>query len=309
MPPSPIELPGWVEFNAWRAGLTPREYTAEDGGAELRAILYLDRRGRIHLPDLARYVPVTFVTQRRRASGQTAEWLRAAAPLAEEMRRRAVPRQVHLPPEVDDVRPWQWRGFVVGVDYTYVLDLPTDPERIGHGHKSNLNKAIRLGMTVERVDEPGPVVACLGESASRVGYELEIHERELAAAARMIGDDAFRMYVCRDAAGAPASSAVVVHVPGSVAFAWLTGTSSARLADGAGHRLWQFVFEDLAAAGATGVDLGGPNSPAIAAFKARWGARLLPMYGVRTYSVRAFARFLADWRSARDSRDDRVYRQ
>ncbi len=303
----PAELPGWVEFNAWRTGLKPYLVSARDGSAEIRAILYLDARGQVRVPDLARYLPVVFVTGRQRTSGQTAEWLRAAGPLADEMKRRGVPHRVHLPPEVSDVRPWLWRGFLVGVEYSYVLDLPVDARGIDHGHNSNSNKAARLGMTVEKVDDPILVVACLAESAARLGYRLEIGGRELLEAQRLLGSDHLRMYLCRDHEGEAASSCVLIHAPGHPAFAWLTGTVTARLADGAGHLVWRFVFDDLLAAGATGVDLGGPNSPAIAAFKSRWGSRLVPMYNIRTYSIRSGARFLASWLSSGRSRDDSLY--
>lgn len=295
MSPTPVELPGWVEFNAWRTGLTPYQFASSGPGAQVRAILYLDRRGRVRLPDLATYLPVSFETQRQRPSSRTADWLEASAPLVEQMKQRAVPQLVYLPPSIDDVRPWQWRGFLVSVDYTYQIDFPFDPTLMVPSHRNSVEKAARLGMSVRRVDDVDPVVECLVESASRVGYPLVIRHDELRGALRLLGSDSLRMYTCFDKEGRPASSCVVVHAPGNLALAWLAGTRSASLGDGANHLLWRVAFDDLESAGASGVDWGGPNSRTLAEFKARWGSRLVPIYSIRTYSTRAGARFLADW--------------
>jgi hypothetical protein len=211
------------------------------------------------------------------------------------MRRRSVPRRLFLSPAVADVRPWQWAGLLVDVDYAYSLDLPFDPGRMDRGHRWNCDKATRLGMTVERIDDPAPVIACLAESAVRVGYELKVDGRDLRTARDLIGPDGMRMYACFDPQGVPASACAIIHAPGCQAFGWLSGTRSARLADGVNHLLWRTVIDDIESAGATGLDFGGPNSPTISAFKSRWGAGLSPIYAVRSYSLRAAARFCADW--------------
>jgi hypothetical protein len=103
------------------------------------------------------------------------------------------------------------------------------------------------------------------------------------------------MYACIDPQGVAASACAVVHAPGATAFGWLSGTRSERLADGANHLLWRSVIDDVESAGATGLDFGGPNSPTISTFKSRWGARLAPIYAIRSYSLRAGVRFCADW--------------
>ncbi len=296
VPAGPLELPGWVEFNTWRTGLKVRHFRASlDNGAAISAVLYLDGRGRVKVPRLNPYVPLSFRSSRQRGSGRTADWLRVAVPLVEEMRRRRVPNQIYLPPAVEDVRPWQWRGFLVGVEYTYCLDLPLDPALMERSQKQNGDRAIKLGMTVDRVSTVEPIIECLTDTAERVGFSNEIGGRELRIACDLLGEDNLRMYVCFDGTGSAASSAVVVHAPGAHAFGWLFGTKTEHLAQGAGQLLWRSVFADLAASGATGVDFGGPNSPGIATFKSRWGSRLVPIYSVRSYSARSWARFLADW--------------
>ena len=78
----------------------------------------------------------------------------------------------------------------------------------------------------------------------------------------------------------------------------MAGIRAAHLADGANYLLSRQSIEDLSLAGATGLDLCGANIEGVAAFKSQWGGSLVPTYGVRTYSLRAGARFLADWRAS-----------
>ena len=43
---TPLELPGWLEINAWRTGLEAHRFSAAtQGGPEFRGVFYLDRRG------------------------------------------------------------------------------------------------------------------------------------------------------------------------------------------------------------------------------------------------------------------------
>ena len=297
---TPLELPGWLDFNAWRSGLQARRFTSGDGGGPgLRAVFYLDRRGRIRLPANNPYLPVVFRSSRQRGSGRTAQWHEAAGVLADEMRRRGAANQLYLPPDVEDVRPWSWRGFFVGVRYTYYLDLPYDPTLMAKSLRSDLQRAKTHGMTVERVRDVDLVLECLAESEIRQGFSHNMGRRELLELQAQLGDDALRIYIGFDARGRPANANVALHASGAWAISWIGGTKSANLTHGADPFVMRYMFDDLHAAGAIGVDLCGANMPSVAAFKAKWGARLVTNYGVRTYSLRTGARFVADWRASR----------
>jgi hypothetical protein len=299
MPLTPLELPSWVEFNTWRTGLKEHRFSIAHGGAEIRAIFYLDRRGRLKLPPTNAYIPVVFLSERRRPSGRTAQWLDVAAPLVEEMARRGFANQVRLPPEVDDVRPWQWSNFLVRVFYTYCLDFPLDTRFVDPEARRLADKAARLGLTVEMVADIDPVMECLAQTERRNGFSYGIDAREMRVAQSLLGADSLRMYVCFDHEGRPAASTVFLHAPGARAIEWIAGTSRSRLTDGASCLLFRHSLDDLQAAGASGIDFGGANIQGVALFKSQWGARLVPTYSVRTYSIRAGARFLADWRASR----------
>src|SRR5450759_3763342 len=59
---TPLELPGWLEFNVRRTSLEARRFSfaLTPGGPEIRAVLYLDRRGRVKMPPNNPYLPVAF---------------------------------------------------------------------------------------------------------------------------------------------------------------------------------------------------------------------------------------------------------
>lgn len=295
LPVTPLELDGWLEYNAWRTGLRPRRFGASDGGSEIRAVFYVGRGGRLWLPANNPYLPLVFRSAKSRPNGRTSDWLAAVGPLVEEMRRRGVANGLMFPPNVEDVRPWRWAGFLVGVKYTYCLDFPIDPGCVDKRHLRSVETAAGRGLSVDRSDDLDAVVGCLGETEERQHFSYRLGSRELVELRSRLGDDAFRAYVCRDAAGRAASTCVVIHVPGSRAIGWVAGARRESLADGAGHAVWRFAFNDLTTAGATGIDLCGANIRSVAEFKARWGARLEPTYTVRTYSLRAAARFSVDW--------------
>jgi hypothetical protein len=296
---TPLELDGWLDFNGQRTGLTAHRFSTSGGGAEARAVLYLDRRGRVKLPPDNPYLPVVFESASQRPSSRTADWLRVAAPLVEEMRRRGLANLITFPPDVEDVRPWRWRSFLVGVRYTSWLDFPYDSIALDRGAKRSVDKALKHGMTVERTDDVTLVAECLAETAANAGFAPGIGRRELDDAATLLGPDHLRMYVCHDRDGRAASSCAVLHAPAARALSWQAGTKRGGTADGASQLMWRFVFDDLAAAGATGLDSCGANIESVADFKSRLGFRLRPTYTVRTYALRTAARFIADWLHSR----------
>lgn len=233
--------------------------------------------------------------RRGSARRQTVDWLGATGPLGEGMKRRGVPNLIYLPPEVEDVRPWLRRGFLVSTAYAYHLDLPFDPAMMERSQRQNGDRASRLGTTVDRVNRVDPVVESLTETAQRVRFSKVIGHRDLRWACDVLGEGSLTLCVCFDSTGGAASSAVALHVPGARAIGWLFGTKTDHLAQGAGQLLWRWVFGDLAIGGATAADFGGPNCLGIVTFKSRWGSKRATISGVRSYTLRAGARFLAEW--------------
>jgi hypothetical protein len=296
----PLETPGWIEFNTWRTGLTAHRYVDHgNSGDRLEAQLYLDRRGRVAMPPNNPYLAVRFETGRTTPASRTAAWLRASKGLLDELNERGLANQIHLPPGITDVRPFTWDGYRTSVRYTYILDLPVDEGLLSRGTRKAIRRSEAAGYTVERTEDLDAVLACLVHAEQRQGFSHGLGRRELDAAARLMGPDGMRMYVAFDAHGVPASAVVNLHAPGSRAIGWLSGTAPTALRDGPGLAVLRHEFADLAAAGATSVDLYGANIESIAEFKSHWGPELVPTYSLREYSMRSTARFILDWRNAR----------
>jgi hypothetical protein len=214
------------------------------------------------------------------------------------MGRRGTANLVWLAPTAEDIRPWRWAGFLVRVGYTYLLELPSQVSAMDRGARRAAARAAAMGMIAERVDDVRPVVECLRDTEARKQFSHHLGERELRAARDLLGPDCLRMYLCREPAGSPAGAIVVVFAPGARAIAWVGGPRTEHRADGSYQLLFRDLLVDVSAAGATGLDLCGADIPSVAQFKAEWGGRLAPLYGVRTFSARAGARFLVDWMHA-----------
>jgi len=128
------------------------------------------------------------------------DWVELVEPIVDDMRRRGVPNAMHLPPEVDDIRPWQWAGFVIGVDYTYYVDLPFEQNAVSSNVRRNCTKAEKAGLHVRRVTDVadlGNVMACLKETEERGGFSWGLDARLLALALDLLGAEHLRICLFR----------------------------------------------------------------------------------------------------------------
>jgi hypothetical protein len=291
---SPLFLESWVEFNRRRWNVrAERVVLGEPGGTpRLEALLYRGRSGRLVRPARTFYVPVAFETApgtgRHRAYSQ---WDDLSNELAAHMAAAGVAQAQVLPPEVADVRAWQWNGFVVGVRYTYYQDLPYDLGQASQSVRAHVKKARAAGYNCRRSDSVADVASCQVEMEQRAGYDHEYTAAHLDAAQRFVGPDHFRCYTAYAPSGEPAASNVVLHNPGGRALGWLMATRTAHLPSGVNQLLQWHLLQDLADAGAAGLDMVGASLESIAAAKASWRPRLLPHYTVEERSPRLVASF------------------
>lgn len=295
----PLMLDGWHEFNRIKWGVRPLRlrFGADDGaGARLDAVLYLDRRGRVFQPEENPYIPVAFhpdlTNPACRVEGQ---WLRLAEQLAVEMRRLGTANSIDLPVDVVDGRPWLWAGFHVEVKYTYVIDLPFHPERMEKAARSIARKALRAGYRCERTDRLADAHACLTATGSRKGFRLSVSLRDLQLLRDLLGDECLRVYICYSSSGEPAAANVVLYRPGGMAVGWVGGIASAHLSSGAAQLLRVACLTDLAAAGATAINLAGANIPGVALAKSQFGGRLTPYLSVDGCGLKSVAHWLMNW--------------
>lgn len=298
---SPLAHPGWLEFNSRKWGLKAQVVCLSGDGAPLPAIdavLYLDRRGRIVHPALNPYVPLSFTsTPTRGRSRLYRQWLEAAGWMAAEMRGRGLRSAIALPPDIEDVRPWQWAGFRADLRYTFVLDLPHAAEHQDPMVRNRITSATRRGYRCEQGADLADVWSCLLGTQARQGFVHGLSLADLTLAHGCLGDERLRRYVCYAPDGQPASALVVLHEPQGDAIGWVAGTRHDDLASGAAQLVTQFALADLAAAGAQRLDWAGANLATVAAAKANWGPRLVPYYVVEAPNARSIAKYLqGGWR-------------
>lgn len=287
---------GWLEFNRYKWGVKPLKVRLTENEKELpavEAVLYLDRRGRIVQPPLNAYLPIAFYpTPTDKLPRLYRQWASVTSLLADEFARRGTRGTVAFPPEVTDVRQWQWRGFLAEVRYTFYLALPYNPGEVDHSERKQVQKAERsqFACATALPDQFQDVVACLAETEERQGFRYSLDVESLQMALQLLGRDLFRVYICRSAEGEVASTRIVLSLPGSRAVDWVAGTRTAYLHSGATQLLIHHALEDLARVGATGFDFAGANLPTVSAAKADWGGRLIPYYVVLPLNLRTLGR-------------------
>ena len=297
---SPLELPAWVAFNCWRWGYQAQSINETADGAVARAVFYTDRLGRIVQPRTNAYLPV-LVEFDERISRRESAWLDVGDRMARRMRDHHVHGSIVLPPDITDVRPWQWHGFIASIVYTYIVPLPLDPVLVSRSARRRASKAAGLGFTCEITDDADAIGVCLSDTERRQGFSYGMSTDQLRIALQRIGTSAVRMYLCRDSDGNAAASRVVLHSARGTAVDWLAGTSDPQLSSGATQLLIKFALEDLGSVGATAFDFAGANLPSVAKAKSHWGGDLVPAYAIQEPGPRGIARAgRAWWRFARN---------
>lgn len=301
---TPLELPAWLDFVADRSGLQV-EHVALTPNADFgRAVLFLDRRGRIRQPALMPYLPVFFHPSRAKAYARTIQWHRAATILIDRMRSAGVANHLWLPPEIEDVRPWSWLGFRVDVAYGYILDLPWSPASATRSFACAIARAEEQGVRVERSTDGQAITTCLGATQGRKNFATGVTASDLNGLIAVMGDN-LRAFVATSAEGDPLAAEIQLDVPGQrgqCPYGWMAGMTKAGMALGAQALCRSEAAAHTAAAGATGIELRGGNSLRLSQHTGHTGGRLVPNYGVRPYSVRTAARFGLDWGHSRTRR-------
>jgi len=305
---SPLFLDGWLEFNRYKWGVTPLKLRLSEEGKELPAIetvLYLDRKGRIVQPPLNPYLPVVFYpTPTDKMTRLYRQWLQTSKLLVEEFLRRGIKGSVAFCPEVGDVRQWQWHGFIAEVRYTFYVELPHDMAFCDYSERKQIQKAEKLGFICELATKKmfSEVIDCLAETESRQRFSYRLDVKDLEMASDLLGEDVFRVYVCKSQSGRLASCRIVLSIPGSRAVDWVAGSRKDFLSSGATQLLVWYVLKDLTQQGVTGFDFAGANLPTVSASKAEWGGRLIPYYAIRPLNLRTLAalgwRMISRWRES-----------
>jgi len=296
---SVLALEGWLKFNEYKWGVKSLRVRLTENDKEslpaIEAVLYLDKKGRIVQPPLNPYLPVIFYpTPTDKKTRLYRQWINLSKLLVDEFIKRGVRGAIAFPPEVVDIRQWQWQGFVGEVRYTFYIELPYNIEIADYSERKQIKKAERNGFTCEVATKQTlfEVIECLAETEARQNFSYRLTIRDLEIALELLGEDTFRVYLCRASSGEVASARIVISAPGMRSIDWVAGTKHKFLNLGATQYLIWCILNDISQQGTIGFDFCGANLPTVSAAKADWGGTLTPYYVVRPFNLRTVGSWL-----------------
>ena len=296
---SPLALDGWLEFNRIKWGVQPHRINigGEDHTkAGLEAVVYLNKRGKVVNPKRNAYLPVRFRSTPTILSYRAMhQWLDLSGELAEETRRLGLSNTLNLPPNVADIRAWQWAGFRTSVRYTFVIEFPFDQQDTDKSLGRIQRKAEREGFRCDLTTNMHDVMSCLADTEQRQGFSHGLTVTDLELAQSLLGEDVFRTHMCYAPNGEPASCTIALCIPGAPAIGWIGGTRTEYLRAGPAQFLEFFAIDDLTAAGASEYDTCGANIPTVAYAMAGCVGVLRRYYTFEGYVLRRLAKWSKGW--------------
>ncbi|GJM82864.1 hypothetical protein HMSSN139_53600 [Paenibacillus sp. HMSSN-139] len=174
--------------------------------------------------------------------------------------------------------------------YTYVVELPYALEQASTEIRAKIKKASASGYRTALSRNMAEVHQCLQGTESRQGFSHQLTLQDLDRVQDLLGDQAFRAYVCYAPSGEPVSASVVVTLDGRRAFGWIAASKTEHLNRGVVQQSQSFALQDLSDAGFAEFDFAGANLPTVAYSKTNWGGRVTPYYLVRPPGVKEIFR-------------------
>jgi len=293
---SPLMLDGWLEFNRVKWSLRPLRLRLKEDDKELPAIdtvVYLDKKGRITQPPLNPYLPICFThSPTEKNTRLYRQWLKASALLAGEYKRRGIRCAVSFPPEITDIRQWQWLGYIAEVRYTFCLELTAGTDKLDYQVIKQIKKAENAGFTYDlltKSDFEG-AVECLADTESRQGFSYRLGVSDIRTAQQLLGEEHLRVFVCRAPSGEVACARIVIVGETANALDWVAGTGRRFYNSGATQYLTYRVINELSRTNVRYFDFCGANLSSVSAAKANWGGDLRPYYLISAPSLRTLFR-------------------
>lgn len=193
-------------------------------------------------------------------------------------------------PKYSDPRPFHWAGHRVETKFTYVLEVPDDPDDLLGDFSRDLRRDVRdgtdLDLTVSVEDEQA-TERVTRDVMSRYEEQNETppitpeYVRELIAA---LGDRA-RTYVARDTDGSYLGGIIVLYSD-DTAYFWQGGVSQSYKGRSVNSLVHWHIIQDIASSpsleSVTNYDLVGANTQRLCKYKVKFGGNLVPYYVVES---------------------------
>ena len=263
-------------------------FAIESGSGEIMGGLALFRENRLGLAYYRNppYTPYAGPFVRIRAQNYAEklhEWKKILSALAEHLLRvNSSLISFTLNPGIIDTQPFIWSKFKVNPRYTYILDLTMDINEIQKNmsseRRNEIRNAIKDGLIVRRIDEPGIIKGLIKKTFARQNKALP-HEKYLDKILFDFAtpDNSFLFACfCDDK---PTSGVFVVHDKHS-AYLLLSGYDSETKHRGAGTYT---LFEAIKYAQQLGLryfDFEGSMVPNIEFFYRGFGGKLTPVFRI-----------------------------
>jgi hypothetical protein len=211
----------------------------------------------------------------------------ALSQAAEQLEDRFGRIRLHLPPSITDVRGLQLRGWRVSPLYTYCLDVEAGLDGWSSGARRKVRKHGPEFDIGAETGAAGDIVQLVHEGYARNGGNPPGQAGPLTAAVLSLETQGLAECLTARRGDSLEAGVVLLHGP-KASYYWLAGSKPGP----AMTVLLASAMERLAARGAAVFDLVGANTPSIAEFKRRLGARLV-QYWSATLDTSTLARAAA----------------
>lgn len=191
-----------------------------------------------------------------------------------------------------DPRPYNWDGFSVEPQFTYVVDLDYgDLERVMARFSKSLRREMRkldeLDLTIETegIDSALRIYEDVIEQYERYGDKPPLTHGFLRDLLTQLDDERWRVYVARTPDGEYKSGIVMLY-SNDLAYFWQGGVTESYEGVSVNSLLHRVIIEDIltdsALESVTGYDLVGANTERLCDYKAKFNAELHPYYVVES---------------------------
>ncbi|WP_123539017.1 lipid II:glycine glycyltransferase FemX [Halosimplex salinum] len=222
---------------------------------------------------------------RRKAERRHQRFLDACFEYVDETINPAITR-IDTGPDYDDVRPFQWEGYSVVPEYTYVVEL-TDEDDLLSRFSSDARGNIRDSYDADFVIEQGRKHA-LGLIVDQVQRRYRDQDHPVTLPSPFIerlfealSADEFRPYVCR--VDGEFVGGILVVADGDTVYRWIGGVRPERDVDFPVNDLldWR-VMTDAIADGRERYDLVGAGAERVNEYKAKFDPDLMTSYRIHS---------------------------
>jgi len=196
--------------------------------------------------------------------------------LADDLKKRGFRGTIAFPPGFIDGRTFQWRGFNVGIRYSFLAFLPPCETYVDKRVSNRVRKAINLGYSASRSNNWEAIQSCLEKTEEFKEFSHLTSPEDFTCLYTLLGEDGFRGYLCIDKSGKPVSSRVWLISKEGLSIAWSAGTTREHIKNGVNQLLFQKCIDDIEESGCSFLDLCGANIKPVANAKAAWGFPLVP---------------------------------